>query len=132
MAKKAQFTKAQVAAALDEADGSRVAAADALGCNVRTIFRYQERYPELKKIADAGDQRITDLAKSRLVDMIRDGQPGAIMFWLKCRAGWSERAQVELSGNLAHTVRHDPPPRAQTLEEWCSDRRRQVQEALEA
>lgn len=38
------------------------------------------------------------VAKRRLFDRIEDGEVGAIAFFLKAQAGWSEKTNVELTG----------------------------------
>ena len=36
-----------------------------------------------------------------LFKQAKDGNTSAAIFWLKCRAGWSEKQQIEHSGEIA-------------------------------
>ena len=94
--RRGEFTKAQVENALTEANGFVTSAAKRLGCNPKTVYRYMERYPSLKEVlADAREDAL-DLAESKLMKAINEGNLTAIIFFLKTRGksrGYSERRQ---------------------------------------
>lgn len=127
---KERYTEKQVADALEESLGSRVGAARLLKCTTSTLWNYMQRYPALKEIVNQADEDTTDEAINSLRQMIRDGSNlGAVAFWLKTRAGWSEKQTIEAKVDSKVEV-SQAPPRAETLADWKA-RRQTVQEALD-
>jgi len=64
----------------------------ATGISERTLFKYFREEMDL-----AADQ-VTAAAQSKLIAGINKGDLGAICFWMKCRAGWKERAEHVMMG----------------------------------
>ena len=98
MARQQRFSDDQVAEALRSAAGVRSAAASLLKCSPSTVKRYVDRSETLARIESEIVEQIIDLAESRLVDAINDGNLTAIMFYLRTKGkhrGYSERHQVE-------------------------------------
>ena len=98
MTRQQRFTDDQVAEALRSAAGVRSAAASLLKCSPSTVKRYVDRSETLARIEGEIVEQIIDLAESRLVDAINDGNLTAIMFYLRTKGkhrGYSERHQVE-------------------------------------
>ena len=50
---------------------------------------------------DLARDQTTALAVGKLVRAIERGEAWAICFWLKCRAGWQERRQIEVSAEVS-------------------------------
>jgi hypothetical protein len=50
---------------------------------------------------DLARDQITCLAVGQLVRAIGRGEPWAICFYLKCRAGWSERQALQVTGEVS-------------------------------
>jgi hypothetical protein len=50
---------------------------------------------------DLARDQTTALAVGKLVRAIKRGEAWAICCWLKCRAGWSERQTLDVSGGLS-------------------------------
>ena len=97
MARQPRFTEDQVAEALRSAGGIRSDAAALLKCSPSTIKRYIDRSEALATIAREVVEEVVDLAESKLVDAINDGNLTAIMFYLKTKGkdrGYSERHEV--------------------------------------
>jgi len=69
---------------------------DYFGMSENTLERLMKRQPEVmeaykKGVADA----ISDIGGS-LVAKARDGDLGAMIFYLKCRANWKEKTEVDI------------------------------------
>ena len=97
MARQPLFTDDQVAEALRSTGGIRSNAASLLKCSPSTIKRYIDRSEPLATIERGIVEQIVDLAESKLVDAINNGNLTAIMFYLKTKGkhrGYSERHEV--------------------------------------
>ena len=71
-------------------------AAKRLGCNPKTVYRSIERYPALKDVLSEARESSVDLAESKLMEAIEEGNITAIIFFLKTRGksrGYSERSE---------------------------------------
>lgn len=98
MSRQPRFTIDQIAEALKSAAGIRSGAAALLGCSPSTIKRYVDRSATLARIEKEVVEFTLDLAESRLLDAINDGNLTAVMFYLKTKGknrGYSERHQLE-------------------------------------
>ena len=98
MSRQPRFTIDQIAEALRSAAGIRSGAAALLGCSPSTIKRYVDRYETLARIEKEVVEFTLDLAESRLLDAINEGNLTAVMFYLKTKGknrGYSERHQLE-------------------------------------
>ena len=98
MPRQQRFTNDQVAEALRSAAGIRNAAATLLDCSPSTVKRYVDRSETLARIESEIVERNLDLAETRLLDAINDGNLTAVMFYLKTKGkhrGYSERHQLE-------------------------------------
>src|SRR5689334_3324767 len=97
MAMTEKFTVEQVEAALRASAGIRSAAAVKLSCAPSTITNYIERHPVLHEVErEILDQNL-DLAETKLLTAIRDGNLTAVIFYLKTKGkarGYTERAEV--------------------------------------
>lgn len=114
---KERYTEKQVADALEESLGSRVGAARLLKCTTSTLWNYMQRYPALKEIVKQADEDTTDEAINSLRQMIRDGgNLGAVAFWLKTQAGWSEKRKIEAEVKHEGDVNVSVPGLPETLQ----------------
>lgn len=66
---------------------------------------------------EEGVQILNANVAGQLYQQIQDGNTGAMIFWLKTRAGWSEKTQVEQTVTINEFV--DRPPRI-SREEWLN------------
>lgn len=60
----------------------------------------EKRNPKLKKAFNRGQAKTIAFASKKLYELIQKGNLNAIMFYLKTRAGWSERYNPELDCNV--------------------------------
>jgi len=96
MARKNEFTAEEVGKAIADANGILAVAARKLGCSRRTIHNYVNKYASVKEVyADANETTI-DFAEGKLMELIKDGNVTAIIFFLKTKAkhrGYVERQE---------------------------------------
>lgn len=76
--------------------------ADLLGIPERTLIKRLSEEPRLATLIKRAKADTLNLATGKLVQAIRAGQAWAICFYLKTRAGWSERVMV--GGEIKHTM----------------------------
>ena len=96
----AELTQAQVARALTAAGGIVTSTAKRLGCNPKTVYRYIERFPALKGVLTEARESSVDLAESKLIEAIKNGNLTAIIFFLKTQGksrGYTERSEPGLT-----------------------------------
>jgi DNA-binding transcriptional MerR regulator len=109
MARQREFTEAQLLAALDKSRGLLKPAATALGCSLRTVHRYCDRYPSLREhIEDLREARV-DLAELKLEEAIGRGEPWAIALTLKTlgrKRGYTERIETEAAGEIKYVIEY--------------------------
>ena len=94
-----------VAEAITDAGGILVAAAQKLKCNRRTVWDYCQNFDICAKARVDAEAATTDLAESKLVEQIREGNMTAIIFYLKTKAkarGYVER--LEQTGAGGHPL----------------------------
>jgi hypothetical protein len=90
-------SKAALVDALTELDGNQAAVARRFGCHRSLIWQYIDNDPELRALTDELQEVFIDEAESQLFKLIREGQPNAIIFFLKTKArhrGYSERLEL--------------------------------------
>ena len=89
-------TAEQVTAALIGCDGNLTAAADRLGVVRAVVYDYIERY-KLQEVLDQSREQMADEAVGQLHRLVRDGNLGAVIFYLKTQAksrGSTERIET--------------------------------------
>jgi hypothetical protein len=70
-------------------------------CEWHTAKKYCTEYPTVKKVYDAENEGVLDLAEAKLIEAIRDGDMPAIKFYLTTKGkkrGYIERQQMEHTG----------------------------------
>ena len=95
-----RFTEEQVAQAVMEAGGILTTAARRLGCASCTVYEYIERFPALKHVLTEARESSVDLAESKLIEAIKNGNLTAIIFFLKTQGksrGYTERSEPGLT-----------------------------------
>ena len=94
--------------ALIKARGLQTVAAGMLGCDWSTVRRYVQQYPECAEAINLANNALGDLAETKLVDNITNGDQRAIEFYLKTKQrdrGYTDKTQVELTGAAGGPVR---------------------------
>ena len=97
MSTQPRYTQKQLVDALTQARGIKAAAARALHCTRWTINRYIQRYPAVRIAYDDALQSSIDLAYSKLVDLVEQGDWSAIRFLLTTLGrdrGFTERFEM--------------------------------------
>lgn len=79
--------------ALRKANGFISVAAKALGLTYTAVHHRIKTTPELQKIVEECKEATLDLAENKLISAIKDTQPWAICFYLKCQG--KDRGYVE-------------------------------------
>ena len=69
--------------------------ADVLGINAATLYRRKREVQELQDAIKRGQAKGIAIATNKLMEQVRDGNLGAICFFLKCRGAWSEKLKIE-------------------------------------
>ena len=88
-------TPEQVSEALLVSDGNLTAAATKLGVTRQGVYDYIERY-KLQEVLDQSREKMADEAVGQLHRLVRDGNLGATIFYLKTQAknrNYSERIE---------------------------------------
>lgn len=83
--------------ALRSLDGNMASVARKFDCHRGTIWHYVDEDPELRELVEELSETFIDEAESQLFKLIREGQPNAIIFFLKTKArhrGYSERLEL--------------------------------------
>jgi len=95
------FTKRQLLAALNKAGGIRSGAAQQLGVSPSTVTRAMGRWPEAMKLEADMQDRTIDIAITKTISAMQDGEPWAIKRVLDCfgrRRGWVRQDERVLTG----------------------------------
>ena len=90
-----------IAGALVACGGFISYAAKMLGCSQSNISQRVKKSPYLQEVLHDCTCDHLDLAEHQLITKIKDGELGAICFYLKCKGkhrGYIEKMQQELSG----------------------------------
>ena len=88
-------TAKQVSEALLKSDGNLTAAASKLGVTRQAVYNYIKRY-DLQSVLDQARENMVDEAVGQLHKLVRDGNLGATIFYLKTQAkgrGFTERIE---------------------------------------
>jgi|TARA_R110000822_G_scaffold199831_1_gene337490 hypothetical protein len=89
-------TPVQVSDALLASDGNLTAAATKLGVTRQGVYDYIDRY-KLQDVLDQSREKMADEAVGQLHRLVRDGNLGAVIFYLKTQAksrGYTERIET--------------------------------------
>ena len=98
MAGKRRYKVAEVEAAIRAKAGLVTAAAEALGCDRKTVVRYMDRYPRLRVIQAEVRERMIDLAEGRLYELLNKGHAPTVRWFLGRMAtdrGYGQKLAVQ-------------------------------------
>ena len=103
MGRPPKYTAEQVAAAIRDSNGFVTVAAENLGCTLKTIYRYINKYRVCQQARDQAREKMTDYAEGVLFKLIQSENVAATIFYLKCHGkprGYLERqvTQHEFAG----------------------------------
>ena len=92
------LTVKQIETALRKNGGFVSRAAKSLNVTPQAIYLRMSRTLSIKKVFDEIQEKYLDLAESKLLGLINDGNLGAICFYLKCKGkkrGYIEALQLK-------------------------------------
>jgi hypothetical protein len=98
-----KFSVEQIKASLTAARGFISQAAVNLGCEQVTIRNYIKRHPELNDVLKEQRESLLDFAESKLIQLIKEGDKTAIIFFLKTQGrarGYYEKVEQNTTFNL--------------------------------
>lgn len=72
--------------------------ADALGVTQNTLTNHKKRNLEFLDAIKRGQAKGIGLVTNKLMEQVKSGNTTAIIFYLKCRAGWRETTVQEITG----------------------------------
>ncbi|WP_205602463.1 helix-turn-helix domain-containing protein [Chelativorans alearense] len=96
MSRKPRLTVRRAEEALRAAGGIKTIAARMLKCHRATLYRFLQRHPTLAQIANEIDEEIKDLAETKLIQAIRDGDMPTVRWYLETKAkdrGYTRRVE---------------------------------------
>lgn len=111
-----EHTDAEIADAIRGSLGILAIAAKRLGITRMGLWKRIAASPHLQEVRDEENERLGDLAESKLVALIEREDPHSIQFALRTRygrRGWSEKMNVEVDGSVRMVVAEeivDAPP----------------------
>jgi predicted transcriptional regulator len=105
----ARITKANFKKALKGSGGIYSHVARKLGVSRQAVSQYIQKNPELMELIQQEEESINDLAESKLITKLNEGDNQMIKFRLTTKAkdrGYVERQEIVNSGNLSlnHTL----------------------------
>ena len=74
--------------------------ADALGINRKTLMKYKHLNSNFLDALKAGSAKGIAKITNALFNQAEEGNTSAAIFYLKNRAGWSDKQEIEHSGNI--------------------------------
>lgn len=74
------------------------------GMAERTFYKLMERNPKIREYILEGKCDVEDEIADALINDARNGNTTAQIFFLKARAGWKEKHEIEVSGKVEHSL----------------------------
>lgn len=93
------ITIKQIEDAIRASGGMLADAAKMLDCTHQNLCNRVGKSEKLKKVMKNYEKAFVKLAESQLMQGIKDGNQSSCMFYLKCKGGYSEKQNIELSQN---------------------------------
>lgn len=94
---KSRKTRAEYIKAIEENLGIVSAVATALGVSRAAVYKRKANDKKIEEAFELAQERLVDLAESKLVTLIKDGNERAIIFTLKTKGkkrGYTERHEL--------------------------------------
>lgn len=75
--------------------------ADALGIDYKTLWRRKKRFEEFRRVLDHGKAKgILNVANALYEKAMVEKDTTAMIFFLKCRAGWQDRIAIDMEHHV--------------------------------
>jgi predicted transcriptional regulator len=97
MAGKEKFTKKQIVDAIQNSAGIISDVAAALQCSRPTVYKYLDKYPDLKQMLDEQSNELVDMAESAAKKLVEERHPETVRFVLSTKGknrGWTQRTEI--------------------------------------
>ncbi len=94
---KEQYPREKFEKAIAGSRGIMQAIADKAGCSRQTLYNALKKWPELAESIRVESEALVDLAESRLVTQVENGEIRAILFTLETKGkdrGWTKRQEL--------------------------------------
>ena len=102
--RKAKCTKEDILEALKANKGLIYRALKATGLSSATFYTWKAEDPEFAKAVDATEQIEKDFVRCKLAELIEQGDRAAILFYNKCKNGFTETKRVEATVATTDTI----------------------------
>jgi len=107
MNKSAHLKKEQLLEALTKSLGIVSTACLSVGVSRTTYYKYYNDDEQFKSQVDDISDIAIDFAESKLFDLMREGNPTAIIFYLKTKGkkrGYVEKQELDLGNNFPNNI----------------------------
>ena len=107
MNKSEQLKKEQLLQALTKSLGIVSTACASVGMSRTTYYKYYNEDKDFKTLVDDISDVAIDFAESKLFDLMREGNPTAIIFYLKTKGkkrGYVEKQEIDLGDNYPTNI----------------------------
>ncbi len=97
MAGTKRYSRTMLKQAISGSRGVKTAITGRLGCTRQTLDNYLKRYPELMALVEEERESIIDLAETKLMGAVNNGDMRAVLFVLETQGkarGWSKRTEI--------------------------------------
>jgi len=98
---KLKLTKQKIQKVIPECNGVKKYLAEKLGVDVRTIYRYFEKHPDLEQETKEYLDSVSDVAEHHLIEAVKVGNSWAVRYWLSTRGkhrGYSTKQEAIFNG----------------------------------
>jgi len=98
---KLKLTKQMIQKVIPECNGVKKYLAEKLGVDVRTIYRYFEKHPDLEQETKEYLDSVSDVAEHHLIEAVKVGNSWAVRYWLSTRGksrGYSTKQEAIFNG----------------------------------
>ena len=107
MNKSEHLKKEQLLQALTKSLGIVSTACASVGMSRTTYYKYCNEDKDFKTLVDDISDVAIDFAESKLFDLMREGNPTAITFYLKTKGkkrGYVEKQELDLGNNFPNNI----------------------------
>lgn len=77
----------------------------ALGISYSTLRRRKRDYEQFEQSIKKGKAKANAFVGGKLMQLVKEGNPAAIIFYMKSRCGWRETVRQELTGPTGGAVK---------------------------
>lgn len=82
----------------------------ALGISYSTLRRRKRDYEQFEQSIKKGKAKANAFVGGKLMQLVKEGNPAAIIFYMKSRCGWRETVRQEITGAEGGSIKIDNNP----------------------